>query len=201
MFPQWLVAFSGRDTIVIYPGGGNAIVLDASTLVYVRERAALSLGWVDPCAIPPTEPGSQEWRRVQLDGFSMSLPPDYHEVEVQGKDAYVGSYEASDSTGRISFGLGGFPVPLDRSEGFSRYGSCSEVIGGKEAKVISAVRLDGEIPQEYRYFLGAAWREVRPHLHLTLWGEAKNLNQVKRLLAVLRTVRFEDERRYRKGEE
>jgi hypothetical protein len=54
--------------------------------------------------------------------------------------------------------------------------------------------MDGDIPQEYRYYLGAAWREVRPNLHLTLWGEAKNLKQVERLLTVLRTVRFDEDR-------
>ncbi len=145
--------------------------------------------WVPPCPAPRINISS--WVRVDCQGFSFLLPRDFRKVEVQGKDSYVGSYEAPDSTGRISFGFGAFSDPLDRFDGFSRYGSCFEVIGGKEARVISAVRMDGDFPQVFRYYLGAAWRDVTPSLGLTFWGETKNLKQVERLLTVLRTVRFD----------
>lgn len=193
MISKWLVAFSGRDTIVMYPGGGNMIVSDGPTLVYVRDRATL-LGhapdWIDPCPPPVLEMG--DWWRVRLQGFSMSLPPDYHEVEVEGKDCDVGSYVASDATGRLFFGLCGFPNQIPTSGGFARFASCTESIGGKVAMLISGERRDGDLPQMFRYYVEADWKDVRPNIHLSLWGEARNMRQVELLLTAMRTVRFEE---------
>jgi hypothetical protein len=166
------------------------------TMSLLTHHATLAKGrsskpsWVDPC--PPPKIELRDWWRAKLQGFSMSLPPNYREVKIRGKDCYVGSYEASDSTGHLFFSLCGFSDPLTQTEGFARYTSCTETIGGKEARLISAKRGDGDWPPEFRYYIGGAWRDVRPNIHLTLWGEAKNLHQVEVLLAAVRTVRFEE---------
>ena len=138
---------------------------------------------VPPC--PPPHLDTKDWRKIGAMRFTFLLPPDFREVAVQPIDSYARQFQSRDSTTVFGIDMGSFSNPLTDNDG-RQTEWCSERIGGRMARIISSTAGD----RRMKYMAAAAWRDVTPNTHLTMWGSTKSRRGVKTLLAILRTVRF-----------
>ena len=135
------------------------------------------------CATPSAD--TTGWSRVaDSSGFSFLLPPGFRENNVEPVDSHVRGFEAEGLTlsldyGRYSNDLAG---PHEASEGHLE---CPAQIGGHSAVVLLTW------PDRMAYGVDAAWRDVRPGVHLWMGGAANTPNGQRALLTVLRSVRFD----------
>jgi hypothetical protein len=150
-----------------------------------RKRVHREQESLPPC--PPPRIDVTSWVRIDCRTFSLKLPKEFRKVKVRGIDSYVGSFATVDSSATLLFDWGGFSDPLTRIEGFAYYASCTDSIGGKTARLISATRRG-----QGDRVAAAAWREVVPGVHLTIWCTARDRRGAERLLAALRTVEFRE---------
>jgi hypothetical protein len=142
---------------------------------------------IPPCPAPRSNVKS--WSRIDAGKFHFLLPSDFREVKVQPIDSYVRCFQTRDSSIIVSFDWGSFSDPLTDNYASRQTESCSEQIGGRMARVVTSA--PGDRPR-MRYIAAAAWRDVTPGTHLTMFGSTTNRRGVRKLLAILRTVRFGD---------
>lgn len=145
---------------------------------------------VAPCPMPKMDVKS--WLPVEQKRFTFSLPPDFREVKVRGIDSWVREFQSADSSVSLSFDWGGYSDPLTKPT----YGvtTCVERIGERQARLVAF-----SLPNPYygdgeggaKYGAGAAWRDVKPGVHLTMFGWARERRGLDQLLRIFRTVRFE----------
>jgi hypothetical protein len=144
-----------------------------------------------PCPAPKLDVKS--WLSVDQKRFTFSLPPDFREVKVLGIDSWVREFQSADSSVSLSFDWGGYSDPLTKPT----YGvtTCVERIGERQARLVAF-----SLPNQYygdgeggaKYGAGAAWRDVKPGVHLTMIGWARERRGLDQLLRISRTVRFEE---------
>jgi len=142
---------------------------------------------IPPCPAPRSNVKS--WSRIDAGKFHFRLPSDFREVKIRPIDSYVRSFQTRDSSIIVNFDWGAFSDPLTDNYATRQTESCSERIGGRMARVITSA--PGDRPR-MKYIAAAAWRDVAPGTHLTMWGSTTNRRGVRKLLAILRTVGFED---------
>ena len=144
---------------------------------------------IAPCPMPKLDVKS--WLPVEQKRFTFSIPPDFREVKVQGIDSWVREFQSADSSVSLSFDWGRYSDPLTRND--DGVTSCVERIGGREARVITIWPLGayGDSLEDARYGAGAAWRDITPGVHLTIFGWARDRRGLDQLLRIFRTVRFE----------
>ena len=150
---------------------------------------------VTPCPAPELDVASWIW--IEQDRFTFRLPPGFHEVKLDGAvDSWVRQFESADSTVFVSFDWGWYSDPLQGPavESYPHLGACEERIGGRRARIITLWPLGagsyGSSERDTRYGAGAAWRDITPGVHLTLFGWADDPQGLAQLLRTFRTVRF-----------
>ena len=134
------------------------------------------------CATPAAD--TSGWRRVaDASGFSFLLPPGFRENKVEPVDSHVRGFEADGLTLSLDYGPSSNDLtgPHEASEGHLE---CPMRIGGRDALVVLTW------PDRMAYDVDAAWRDVRPGMHLWMGGAANTPNGQRALLTVLRSVRF-----------
>lgn len=134
------------------------------------------------CATPAAD--TSGWQRVNdVSGFSFLLPPGFRENKVQPVDSHVRGFEADGLTLSLDYGAysNDLAAPRDPSEGHLE---CPTQIGGRDALVVLTW------PDRMAYGVDAAWRDVRPGMHLWMGGAANTPNGQRALLTILRSVRF-----------
>jgi hypothetical protein len=139
------------------------------------------------------------WELVDRHTFAFRLPPGFQQVPAQGIDSHVEQFEADGGMSVVTFDYGWYSNDLTFQPGtYEQYDRCAEVIGGRQATLITAVIRNPNWPrQDGRQVAAAAWRNVRDvpdtipgHDHLTMWGETRDHARLRQLLAMLRTVEF-----------
>jgi hypothetical protein len=135
----------------------------------------------------------KSWSPVEQKRFTFSIPPEFREVKAQGIDSWVREFQSADSGVSLSFDWGGYSDPLTKPT----YGvtSCLERIGERRARLVAF-----SLPNPYygegeggaKYGAGAAWRDIKPGVHLTMFGWARDRRGLDQLLRIFRTVRFEE---------
>jgi len=158
------------------------------------------------CWIPPTNSPdirTSSWKRFEFEygAFSMLLPPDSQEIRGHEIDPEVRNFVFSSTTIAkgpavwLSVYWGIYADPLNKSERHQRYATRSEWIGGKRATLITAEwKGRGAVPDS-GCVAAAAWRDVTPNLNLTIQGTALNREGMRLLLTILRTIRFDWDRK------
>lgn len=146
---------------------------------------------ISPCPMPRLDVKS--WVRVEQKRFTFSLPSDFRKKVVHGGDSWVGEFQSTDSSVVLSFDWGGYSNPLTKPT----YGvtACVEKIGERRSRLVVF-----SLPNPYcgdgeggaKYGAGAAWRDVKPGVHLTMFGWARERRGLDQLLRIFRTVRFEE---------
>ncbi len=142
-------------------------------------------GQKDPqltCATPSAD--TSGWHRIaDSTGFSFLLPPGFRENRVEPIDSHVRGFEADGLTLSLDYGRysNDLTAPHEASEGHLE---CPTQIGGHDALVVLTW------PDRMAYDVDAAWRDVRPGIHLWMGGAANTPNGQRALLTVLRSVRF-----------
>lgn len=146
---------------------------------------------VAPCPMPKLDVRS--WLPVEQKRFTFSIPPDFREVKIQGIDSWVREFQSADSAVSLKFDWGSYSNPLTTPT----YGvtACVERIGGRQARLVAFM-----LPNPYfgdgeggaKYGAGAAWRDVKPGVHLTMFGWARDRRVLGQLLRIFRTVRFKE---------
>lgn len=144
----------------------------------------------ETAALPacPSGPGPDaQWPRIDVGPFSLQLPPDYVQRDVQGIDSHVGQFTSDGRT--LGFDYGAYSNSLSGPDDALRDArACRELIDGRQARVVTA-RRDSE------YFAGAAWRAVGESavgvLHLTMTVESRDSSGQAEALRIFRGVRFE----------
>lgn len=134
------------------------------------------------CATPSAD--TSGWHRVaDSSGFSFLLPPGFRENKVEPVDSHVRGFEAEGLTLSLDYGHSSNDLkgPHEASEGHLE---CPAQIGGHDALVVLTW------PDRMAYDVDAAWRDVRPGMHLWMGGAANTPNGQRALLTVLRSVRF-----------
>lgn len=134
------------------------------------------------CASPSAD--TSGWHRVaDSSGFSFLLPPGFRENKVEPIDSHVRGFESDGLTLSLDYGRNSnaLTAPHEASEGHLE---CPTQIGGHDALVVLTW------PDRMAYDVDAAWRDVRPGMHLWMGGAANTPNGQRALLTVLRSVRF-----------
>ncbi len=144
--------------------------------------------WVPPC--PSHRVDTNSWKRVDTPQFSFLMPPGFHEVKARGIEPEKRNFTVGDSACSFTVYWGTYSDPLSKSPSYFRYATCSEWIGGKKANLMTALKFS---EPSSGYIAAAAWRDVTPDLNLTIQGVARDRQGLEALLAVLRSVRFEEE--------
>lgn len=176
-----------RASVLHFPSGESAALGSRVRSLDARGES----GTIAPCPAPKLDVKS--WLPVQQKRFTFSLPPDFREVKVRGIDSWVREFQSADSSVSLNFDWGLYSDPLTGPrDGLT---SCEEEIGGRKARVVTTWRLGysrGE--RDTLYGAGAAWRDITPGVHLTMFGSAGNQKGLEQLLGIFRTVRFEADR-------
>jgi hypothetical protein len=135
------------------------------------------------CATPSAD--TSGWARIRAGSdFSFLLPPGFHENKVVPIDSYVRGFEAEGST--LTLDYGHFSADLrGSSDAGDAHLECPEQIGGRSAVVVLSW------PDRVAYDVGASWRDVTPGVHLWMGGSANTPAGQRKLLTVLRSVRFD----------
>ena len=146
---------------------------------------------VAPCPMPRVDVKS--WLSVEQRRFTFRIPPNFSEVKGQNIDSWGRMFQSTDSTVSLIFDWGQYSDPLTKA----RYGvtSCAERIGGQKARLIALSLPNpsyGVGDAEAKYCAGVAWRDIKPGVHLTMFGWARDRNGLDQLLRIFRTVRFEE---------
>ena len=146
---------------------------------------------VAPCPMPRLDVKS--WTLVDQRRFTFRVPPSFREVKGQSIDSWGREFQSTDSTVSLNFGWGQYSDPLTKAH----YGvtSCEEKIGGRKARLIALSLPNpsyGVGDPEAKYCSGVAWRDIKPGVHLTMFGWARDRNGLDQLLRIFRTVRFEE---------
>jgi len=134
------------------------------------------------CTTPSAD--TSGWHRVtDSSGFSFLLPAGFRENRVEPVDSHVRGFEAEGLTLSLDYGASSNDLtgPHEASEGHLE---CPTRIGGRDALVVLTW------PDRMAYDVDAAWRNVRPGMHLWMGGAANTPNGQRALLTVLRSVRF-----------
>lgn len=139
-----------------------------------------------PCHSPDDFPyDTAGWVRVRDADFSFSLPPGFQELTVYPIDSHVRQWTSPERGQMVGFDYGLWSDPLVRHAGEEgEVTDCESVIGGY------GVRLAAGVHPERGLFVAGAWRNVRPALHLTLYGAASDTAGQRVIGGVLRTVEF-----------
>ena len=145
-----------------------------------------------PAPCPAVQLDISAWTAIDRHDFAFRVPPEFRPVPVQGIDSWVEEFATRDSTQTVSFDYGRFSDDLHRDPGmYSEYRSCTEAIGGREARVVVVRLRNTSYPrQDGTYAAAATWRDVRNGNHLILLAWTPNPANLERLLVMLRTVRF-----------
>lgn len=134
------------------------------------------------CATPSAD--TSGWHRVaDSSGFSFLLPPGFRENRVEPIDSHVRGFEADGLTLSLDYGRSSNAL-TGRHEASEAHLECPTRIGGRDALVVFTW------PDRMAYDVDAAWRDVRPGMHLWMGGAANTPNGQRALLTVLRSVRF-----------
>ncbi|MEZ0375467.1 MAG: hypothetical protein ACAI44_40640 [Candidatus Sericytochromatia bacterium] len=180
-----------------------ALTLCACSLTVGPQNPGASPTPVKPSASPSASPtpvagecpsaavDTSGWQNVNESGFSFKLPPAFHKLQVQGIDSLVGKWAASE-TRFVSYDYGGFSSTLDEAKDVLRdYAECRISTGSLRARVVSGFDAGGTWESEKpKYVVAAAWRDIKPGLHLSMTTTATQADQAAELYAILRSVRF-----------
>jgi hypothetical protein len=118
---------------------------------------------------------------------------------VPGFHGEVELFEADRKNVLVTFDVGWYSDDLHFDPGmYSAHEQCTEVIGGRQATVITGVIYNAQSRQQHgRQVAAATWRNIRDmpdtvagNLHLTIWSETRDPRRLPELLAMLRTVEF-----------
>lgn len=144
-----------------------------------------------PCQSPDVT--TSAWELVDAGTFTFRIPPGYSRVPIQGIDSFVRVYRDASGDAEVSFDLGWYANDLSFDpEHHSAYAECTELIGSRHARIVSAV-LRGSSSEPARLLAAASWRNVSDAptpMHLTMWNTARDSSDLRLLRAVLRTVEF-----------
>jgi len=93
-----------------------------------------------------------EWREEDLNVFSLLLPADMIEEEVQGTDSFVGQYNRAGMT--LGFDYGWYSNPLNDHCDQPEYQESQIELSGKPARIISFRNEDQDFTPGYSYVAG-----------------------------------------------
>jgi hypothetical protein len=124
------------------------------------------------------------WRRVTERDFSFSVPPSMVEVPVQPVDSHVRQWISPGSVHSLGFDYGQWSATLVSESSSGRGGTCEATIGGYGVRLATGYAPAGGV------YVAGAWRNVRPGVHLTIYGVAADTAQERVLASVLHTVEF-----------
>lgn len=138
------------------------------------------------------------WQLVERSAFTFKVPPDFREAEVQGIDSDVARFETADGGAVVGTDLGWYSNDLSHDAGvYEQYESCSAMIGGRPALVVTGTLRERTEAGAPRYVAAAAWRDIEQRrddsdmpVHLTVWGETQDRSRFEDVLTVLHTVQF-----------
>lgn len=173
--------------------GGLVLAFAALALAAcgIATRGGAVLGGVpEPCGAAGADTAG--WRRVDAGPFSFAAPREYRRQRVRGIDSYLGRWSASRRR-EVSFDWGMYSSPLDETATqLQDSRECTAEIGGRRARVVSGYDSAGTWHGPGRtYVVAAAWRDVRPGMHLTLSATAPDSADVPALLSIVRSIRFD----------
>lgn len=177
--------FYSRPSFRLLLGSSIVLVAGCST------HGSIDSEPLSPCTAPTVSTAG--WETVQEEEFSFRLPPGFQRADVQGIDSEVGLYRNPATGAEVSFDLGWYSNDLSFDSGvYSEYEACTDVIGGRQATVVTGV-LRNPSDSGGRQLAAAAWRDINdsdPAVHLTVWNTAPDTASLETLLAVIRTVEF-----------
>jgi hypothetical protein len=186
---------STRSFFLLLCGLSLTIPPAAAALRHAEGTWADSSRFIVPC--PATDLDTASWTAVKQDRFTFRLPPEFHEVKLDGAvDSWVRQFASIDSTVFVTFDWGWYSDPLTGAEieHYSESQTCEERIGGRSARIVTLWPLGagtyGDSDDDRRYGAGAAWRDIKPGVHLTFFGWAADARGLEQLLGIFRTVRF-----------
>jgi hypothetical protein len=144
---------------------------------------------VPACAKPNVQVGG--WQQIDAGAFTFRLPPGYLPQKVGGVESQVARWVAGERR-TISYDLGPYSSDLGEAKRhLTEFSECRDLIGARQAKLVSgwdaAGQWGGNGP---KYVVAATWRDIRPHVHLTISATTDDPNEQETLLAVLRSVEF-----------
>ena len=126
-----------------------------------------------------------DWPRNDHRFFSFQLPPEYSQSQTRGIDSYVRSFEAPGRSFSLNFGQ--HSASLSRSETSGReYRACRATVDGRMVRLMTARATDGA------YFAGAAWRDLEPGLHLSVFVRSETAAGQEEALAIFRSIDFRE---------
>jgi len=133
---------------------------------------------------PPITPHFPGWVLMDEKAFSFYAPPDMKSLPVQGVDSFVGEYHGDSIT--LHFDYGRFSNPLENRDGtgVSEYSSQVELIGGKNAKVVSLHSYGEKLVGVY--FPSAGGEGIR----LTVTATGKTPSDYETAKTIFRTIQF-----------
>lgn len=130
-------------------------------------------------------PASASWPRHDHRFFSFQLPPEYDLVERTPLDSYARYYEAPGRRFSLDFGMYSNSLAEPGGEQRDRR-ACRATVDGRMVRLVTARDADGT------YVAGAAWRDLEPGLHLTLYARSATAAGQQAALAAFRSIDFRE---------
>ncbi|HXV12809.1 MAG TPA: hypothetical protein VEC56_01255 [Candidatus Krumholzibacteria bacterium] len=139
--------------------------------------------FVDACPAPRID--TSRWNRFDIGSISISVPPEY--VEAIGIPIDIEPDEEDRVSRTFVFGRSRVGITVDPGHSFGltvgmNDSGCREAIGEHQAHIVS-----GRGPGD-TYFVSASWNDSP--LNVFVGGSSTSMLEQRRLLAVVRTVRF-----------
>ncbi len=133
------------------------------------------------CSLPKVD--TSGWITVTTGVFSLRVPPDFRRLKVQGYDSLVGKWEGKDAW--FSYDFGRYSGPPSDSMDYRDFRICVTHIDNREVQIAVYRRRDRA------YAVHAYWEDIgEGDERLSLYGEARNKENRKRLLAVVAQIQF-----------
>lgn len=129
------------------------------------------------------------WPVVEERDFSFRLPPGFAEDSVQPIDSHVRRW-SNGAGGVLSFDYGWYSSTLAEFRNNDDATECAVTIGSFGATAATARGFEGDPRTDGAWIVGVTWRDVRPGVHLTMFGIAPDTALASELMAAMRSTVF-----------